>query len=145
MSHSSGIRLFAALVLAVLLQMGSLTAGAQAPAKKASTPAGESASSGVFTRGQASRGSKRFEQVCSACHRVEDIKSRWFRDPAQQTAGDMFEKISTTMPDGKPGSLSPQEYTDIVAFVLKSKDFPPGDKELPADLKQLKKVRTSTP
>lgn len=148
MFRSSRIGFFAALALAALLQIGPAPAGAEAAAKaakKTNAPASESASNGVFTKAQASRGSKRFEQVCSGCHRVEDVKSRWFRDPTQQTVGDMFERIATTMPDGKPGSLSPQEYADIVAFVLKSKDFPPGDKELPADLNRLKKIHAGTP
>jgi mono/diheme cytochrome c family protein len=118
-----------------------LSIAVDAPAKKGSSAAGAAASSGVFTKGQASRGSKRFQQVCSGCHRIEDVKGRWFRDPPQMTVGDMFEKISTTMPDGKPGSLSPTEYADIIAFVLKSKEYPAGDKELPADLGVLKKVR----
>ena len=42
------------------------------------------------------------------------------------------------MPQASPGSLSPQAYLDVVAYLLQSNDFPSGKQELndnPAVLK----------
>ena len=48
-------------------------------------------------------------------------------------AGDLFEIVSTQMPEDAPGSLELEQYADIVAFVLRLNGFEPGSGELPAD------------
>jgi hypothetical protein len=45
---------------------------------------------------------------------------------SQKTVGDLLEFVSTSMPNGTPGSLSESEYDNIVAFMLKSNGFPAG-------------------
>ncbi len=37
------------------------------------------------------------------------------------------------MPYGKPDSLAPQQYVDIVAFILSSNGYTAGTRELPTD------------
>jgi hypothetical protein len=37
------------------------------------------------------------------------------------------------MPEDAPGSLEPQQYVDIISYVLRANGFPPGDRELTAD------------
>ena len=61
---------------------------------------------------------------------------RW-RD---QPLADMFVTIGTTMPQNKPDSLTPQIVIDIISFLLKSNEMPPGSAELPPDLEALKSV-----
>ena len=139
-----GIWVLAALVHAWPAAGAETQTGATDAKTKGNPPVGDSVLSGVFTKSQASRGSKRFQQVCAGCHRPEDIKTRWFHGTPLKTVGDMFEQITTTMPAGKPGSLTPKEYTDIIAFVLRSKEYPSGETELPADPAVLKKVRLPT-
>lgn len=63
------------------------------------------------------------------------------RSWAGQTVGDLFELIVATMPEGQPGSLRPEEYGDIVAFILQSNDYPPGSEDLPTDPLQLENIR----
>ena len=50
----------------------------------------------------------------------------------------MFLTIGTTMPQNKPDSLTPQIVIDIISFLLKSNEMPPGSSELPPDLEALK-------
>ena len=53
--------------------------------------------------------------------------------------------ISTTMPEGNPGSLSSREYVDILAFLLRLNDYPAGEEELPPDSSLLENVRILGP
>jgi hypothetical protein len=43
------------------------------------------------------------------------------------------ETIQTTMPYDSPGRISRQEYTDIVAYILRLNRAPTGEVELPSD------------
>ena len=83
--------------------------------------------------------------MCATCHRTNEITRSWFRGTVHETAGDLLAVISTTMPEGNPGVLSPKEYADILAFMLRLNDYPAGEEELPADLSLLETVRISAP
>ena len=47
--------------------------------------------------------------------------------------GELFELLTATMPKNDPGSMTDQEYVDIIAYVLKGGGFPSGRAELPPD------------
>ena len=57
------------------------------------------------------------------------------------SVGDLFTRMSTTMPQGRPGSLSKDQYTDVIAFLLDSNGFPSGTAELAPDPEALKKIQ----
>ena len=107
--------------------------------------ASTSTQTGFFTRSQASRGERRFQQLCSECHRTNEITRIWFRGAIYETAGDLMNVISTTMPEGNPGSLGSREYVDILAFLLRLNDYPAGEEELPPDSSLLENVRIPGP
>ena len=50
-----------------------------------------------------------------------------------QPLSDLANKIRNTMPAGNPGTLTPQQSTDLVAHILKTGSFPSGASELPSD------------
>ena len=103
---------------------------------------GSSVLDGVFTSSQASRGRQQFSQACTSCHSAADHTGRKFEAKWQGTTiGDLFDFVSTTMPDGNPGSLKPEEYASILAFFLSESGYKEGVKELPSDLESLKKIR----
>ena len=52
----------------------------------------------------------------------------------------MFLTIGATMPQNAPDSLTPEIVADIVSFLLKANDMPPGSSELPADVERLKGI-----
>ena len=107
---------------------------------------------GVYTAEQATRGQALYKTHCGYCHRDDLIGGgsevgapalkgpiftiRW-RD---QPLADMFVTIGTTMPQNKPDTLTPQIVIDIISFLLKSNNMPPGNSELPPDLDALKAV-----
>lgn len=104
--------------------------------------AGPSALDGMFTAGQASRGEQRFNQACATCHKVEEQTGVSFRAKwANTSLGDLFKVISTTMPQGTPGSLTADDYASIVAFYLRQSGYPAGAAELPANPAALTGVR----
>ena len=45
----------------------------------------------------------------------------------------LFNKMQRDMPGGKPGSLTEQQYLDIVSFVLQQNKFPAGADDLTVD------------
>jgi Cytochrome C oxidase, cbb3-type, subunit III len=124
----------------ILMTASSLASRPLAQDKPSST--GSSVLDGVFTSGQASRGAQQFLQACTSCHSAGEHTGRRFEAKWQGTTiGDLFDFVSTTMPEGNPGSLKPEEYASILAFFLSESGYKEGEKELPSDLESLKKIR----
>jgi quinoprotein glucose dehydrogenase len=107
-----------------------------------SAQAGKTVWDGVYTEAQAGRGKKAYIASCAACHQ-EGLQGA---DLAPALKGDEFlllwndrplsefvERITKTMPQDAPGTLSAQENADIVAYILQVNRFPAGVSELPAD------------
>ena len=104
---------------------------------------------GVYTDSQAKNGHDLYSQHCAVCHgnNLEggeeapalagaDFISNW----NGLTAGDLFERMRTTMPLNKPQSLSREVNATILAFILSSNKFPAGQTELPSQTEQLKLI-----
>ena len=53
--------------------------------------------------------------------------------------------MRTTMPEDNPGSLKPQQYADILSFVLKLNGFAAGETELTGTDAAMKAVRMEAP
>lgn len=99
----------------------------------------------VYTGQQAERGKTQYSPNCSSCHMI-DLSGTAQAPPLAgpvfllrwegRSVADLFSKISTMPPDN-PGSLSPEAYLDIVAFLLQSNDFPAGQEELKTNTEAL--------
>ena len=97
---------------------------------------------GVYTEAQAERGRASYQQTCVSCHR-DDLRGDstapslvgesflflW----GDMEVGELSARIRKVMPPERPGSLSVQTYTDIVAFILQKNAFPAGSTELSAE------------
>ena len=110
---------------------------------------GQSLSDGIYTEEQASRGAEDYAARCASCHSA-DLRGN-SNSPSLiglsfmfiwegRTLGELFTKMSTEMPTDQPGSLSQQSYSAILAFILKSNDFPAGDKELASNASMLESI-----
>jgi mono/diheme cytochrome c family protein len=95
----------------------------------------------VFSEAQASRGRQYYEARCASCH-GEDLTGRegrslvgsqfwqsWGEDSLQS----LFAYMKASMPHGAPGSLAPQAYVDLVAYILQKNEYPSGSEELTAE------------
>ena len=103
-------------------------------AAAAGQPSAGSVLDGVFTAAQASRGERTFREVCAACHDTGEFSGGRFRIGwVGRPVGELFETISTLMPEADPGSLSRGQYAAIVAYLLQLNDYPAGDVDLPTN------------
>lgn len=59
--------------------------------------------------------------------------------------GQFYSLVSATMPYDGPGTLPPQQYADVVAYILSLNDFPAGDTELPPDPAVLDEIQIQSP
>jgi len=118
---------------------GSRSAATANPSSQAVTSS--SVLDGVFTTRQASSGETRFRQVCAACHSISDFRGGRFRLVwVGRTVGDLFQSISTLMPEDDPGSLSPEEYSAILSYMLRENGYPAGEEDLAADASTLQNI-----
>ena len=114
-------------------------ASAAAVAGGATRQAGGTVLDGVFTTAQVARGERTFRDVCAACHDTAEFSGGRFRITwVGLSAGDLFDTISTLMPEGDPGSLRPAQYASVVAYLLDLNGYPAGDTPLPANLSALR-------
>jgi cytochrome c553 len=94
---------------------------------------------GVFTEAQVERGAGTYAANCARCH-GDDLDGgdrfaalmgdAWMGNFQTQTVEDLFNFVSTNMPNGNGGSLSNQQYLDLVSFILSNNGMPAGDAEL---------------
>ena len=105
---------------------------------------------GVFTAAQAERGDALYQQKCASCHGTSltggesappltggEFSSNW----NGLTVGDLFERIRTTMPADRAGSLPRSQNADILSYILKVNQYPAGQSELGQQTEMLKQIR----
>ena len=127
-----------ATVIALAAAAMSRPAGAQSSVSQSA----RSTASGVYTEEQATRGRDTYQMQCKSCHTPAShtgstFASWWDRKPLS----DLYQFVTTRMPKNEPGSLQPDEYADLIAYLLKLNDLPSGSEPLPADSVALKKIR----
>ena len=124
-----------ATAIGLFIVLGSNPTAAQ---ETASAPESKSATTAVYTEAQADRGEQVFAKVCSFCHKSADFSGPTFQTTWKGlSVGEFFSFISSTMPQDKPGSLTPQQYVDVLSYILELNANPPGKTELPPDAKLL--------
>lgn len=105
---------------------------------------------GVYTQEQAKRGESAYVERCARCHGTDlssgdnvpplvgtEFLSTW----NTKTVGDLFERIRKTMPADKPGTITKQQDSDIVAYILNVNKFPAGNAELGTQSELLKQIQ----
>lgn len=103
---------------------------------------------GVFTKAQATRGAVLYEAKCAACHgaQMEGSVGPELAGPGflgmwgGQPLTNLFGKIEKTMPADAPGTLSPVQAAEIIAYMLQANRFPVGTTDLGAGEAALKQI-----
>ncbi len=85
---------------------------------------------GVYTEAQADRGADIFSRSCAGCHETDRFIGEQMEPWMNQSAYRFFRAVRLTMPEEDPGSLTRQQYADIVAYIIKLNGFKPGSDEL---------------
>ena len=103
---------------------------------------GASTKDGVYTREQAMRGQDVYAGNCKSCHTPEShtgpiFTSKWNGKPLLE----LYAYVRDLMPKNDPGTLSPEEYAAVVAYMLRMNRQPMGDVDLPTDTVALRAIR----
>ena len=107
----------------------------------------------VYTAAQARRGDTLYRQVCSTCHGVtlagiddapplagKEFLLGW----GGGTVGKLFSRIQRTMPQDNSVVLTPQQVSDVVAYILSYNNFPAGNIELGLTEAALAEIKIDT-
>jgi mono/diheme cytochrome c family protein len=125
-----------------LILLAAVVGVSTAPPAYAQDGEARSARSGVYSDAQAMRGKDLYAMQCRSCHTPEShtgaIFDAWW---GGRRLSDLFEFVQERMPKNEPGSLTPQEYADVVAYLLRMNRMPAGSDELSTDVATLKKIR----
>lgn len=138
-------------MIAVLSVLAAFSQGAMAHGK-ADGAAKTAATQGVYTPEQARRGENLYFENCAVCHggALQGLEEnpplsgrlfvkKWTGGPLAALYG----YINTQMPLGQPGVLGAAGTADVVAYILSGNGFVAGTKELPADIKALRNIKTA--
>jgi mono/diheme cytochrome c family protein len=124
-------------LVAALFCIGTLPAAAQS-----TSSAGSNTAAPTYTAEQAAQGEAVYKRVCSECHATKDHSNEDFRfNWKGRSVLELFNNIRNTMPEETPGSLAPQEYADIVAYMMKLNGIPSGPRPLVPDTTALRATR----
>lgn len=89
---------------------------------------------GIYTVEQADRGHAVYGAICSECHALDDWTAPAFLDRWEEASVfRLWYWIYERMPHGRPGSLTRQQVTDALAYILRLNGLPPGETELATD------------
>jgi hypothetical protein len=67
-------------------------------------------------------------------------RAKFLRDWEGRSLATLFEYTRATMPEGNPGSLTEEEYVDIISYMLSVSRMPAGDDNLRPDPQSLARV-----
>src|SRR5215213_8222485 len=110
----------------------------------------KSVNDGVYTAEQAKKGEAVYKEQCASCHgdnlegagpmpalSGKDFLTNW----QGKTVGDLFEKTHTSMPATAPGSLTPEQVADLMAYVLSVGKYPAGTMPLDTKMETLLQIK----
>jgi mono/diheme cytochrome c family protein len=123
-----------------------------APAQQAAPKAGTAGATAPasFTQAQFNRGAASYARNCVTCHgpNLNDgefggapltgnaFKAKYFGT----TVDALYGFMSSAMPPGRAGQLTPQEYADLTAYIIGRNGVQPGSTELPSNIDALAKL-----
>ena len=91
--------------------------------------------SAAYTAAEADAGEPIYEQMCATCHmsnltgsfEAPELAGPTFRGTWEDRAVDeLIELVQVTMPPGAGGSLAPEEYASVVAYILRENGVAAG-------------------
>lgn len=97
---------------------------------------------GVYSRDQWMRGRDVYAGLCAGCHpAITHVGPMFTTSWAGKKLSDLFGFLRERMPKNDPGSLSEQDYVDVMSYMLRLNGMPAGVDELPADSVALTRIR----
>lgn len=118
------------------------------------TPPNTSLRNGAYTLEQARQGKAIYQNRCGMCH-GNSLEGQGLNSPLKgsaflnswtgQTVADLFSKTIVMMPATNPGTLTPKQTAEVIAYILSVNKFPPGKTELASDPLSLEMIHIDNP
>ena len=107
----------------------------------------------LYTADQATAGAAVYSQACAACHGAQlegvaapALKGSNFGEMSTAqglTVDAMLDVIANTMPQSDPGSLKPEEFSAVTAYILQQNGYPAGSTALAKGAAGLKDAKVT--
>jgi mono/diheme cytochrome c family protein len=112
---------------AVVLALGCVSMDRLARSADAALPT-------LYEAAQATRGKATYATSCASCHGKALVGGgapaltgpQFFTKQMSTKLGGVFQYMAREMPQGRPGSLTHDQYADVMAFILEMNGFPSG-------------------
>ncbi|HVG56725.1 MAG TPA: cytochrome c [Vicinamibacterales bacterium] len=105
---------------------------------------------GVYTTTQADRGEKLYADRCARCHgdALQGVEAApalagpsFYGNWDGETLDALFQRMRTSMPQDRPGSLTRAENADVLAYMLRVGKYPAGMEPLDGQGGTLTRIR----
>ena len=106
--------------------------------------------SGVYTEAQAFRGEKVADTLCAGCHGPgldggdsgpklvgEMFVANW----SSQSVAELFAWMLEAMPADAPGTLTKEDASAVLAYILQLNKMPAGKQALSSDVEELRRIK----
>ena len=93
----------------------------------------------IYSREQAKTGEELYRTNCLTCHDKKYFRPV-FKTWTGQSLGTFFQVMNASMPQGNPGSLHIEEYTDILAYMLSLSRYSAGESKLSSSTEFLNSI-----
>nr|WP_299593155.1 cytochrome c [Sphingomonas bacterium] len=110
----------------------------------ATSPAGPTTTTGVYSEAQSERGAAVYAQHCAACHgaaltagSAPPLTGPFWSSWNGRSMAELYGLVRGSMPQDAPSSLSDTAYADVTAHMLKVGGYPAGATDLPASAEAL--------
>ena len=113
----------------------------------------QAAKPALYTTDQTTAGAAVYSQACAACHGAQlegvaapALKGANFGEMSTAqglTVDAMLDVIANTMPQSDPGSLKPDEYAAVTAYILQQNGYPAGSTALAKTAAGLKDAKVT--
>ena len=84
---------------------------------------------GVFSSQQVKSGKRLYKKYCKSCHEGDYFGPVLLAWQGEQLAS-FFDVMTSAMPENDPGSLEQEQYTDLLAYILKISGYPQDNRAL---------------
>lgn len=130
----------------LLLALATMASSGTAQAQPLAAGATKSTVDGVYTRAQAKEGADVYAGMCQSCHTAASHTGPPFRNNwVGRPLSDLFTYMVNQMPKTEPGSLTDEQYTVVLAYMLRMNGMPAGRDKLSAKESLLKSIRIDLP
>jgi mono/diheme cytochrome c family protein len=111
----------------------------------AELPSAATLPAATYAPAQADRGQRVYQAVCARCHSPGSQSGAAFNTAwNNRRVSDLHSILVNTMPQDKPGTLTDEQYLDVIAYMLKMNNIPAGT-ALPADPAALRTIKIGVP